>query len=199
MNGLAKMMSKMTTTHVVSILALLALGYAIFQYSNQKSMVMDGMSGAPVGVSSSSVDRIKNFPELPKGQTCVDNVPVQGKGPVGAVENLGAQPEFANAQGMGSSQPVPSSCQSSQIAHPRELMPKGESAWSELNPMGGGELANVNMLSATSISGVQTKGTSSRNANLQLRPDPVIPRSHVFPINQSTITHDDRPGFEMNC
>ena len=72
--------------------------------------------------------------------------------------------------------------------------------WSKLNPMGGGELKHVNMLSATSIGGIHTKGSSSsKYANLQLRPDPVIPRTHVFPINQSTITHDDRPGFELNC
>lgn len=200
MNGLAKMMRKMTTTHVVSILAVLAIGYAVYQYSMKKSMALDGMSGSPISASASSVDQIKNFPELPTVPSCVDNAPAQGKGPMGAVENLGQQPEFASAQGIGTStHNMPTSCQRSQVIDPKELMPKGESAWSELNPMGGGELKHVNMLSATSISGIQTKGSSLRNANLQLRPDPVIPRTYTFPIHQSTITHDDRPGFEMEC
>lgn len=194
MNGLMKMMKKMTTTHVVSILALLALGYALYQYSGQKSMVMDGMSGSPV--TATSHDRIKSFPEPAQGKSCVDNVPVQGAGPVGATESLGETPEYASAKGMGTSThglPSTSSCQRSQVTDPKELMPKGDTEWSKFN------LSNVNLLSVPSHIGIETKGSSLRNGNLQFRPDPVIPRMNTGPFHQSTITHDNRPGFELTC
>lgn len=194
MNGLMKMMKKMTTTHVVSLLAFLALGYALYQYSGQKSMVMDAMSGAPVAASSH--DRIKSFPDPAQGKPCIDNVPVQGSGPVGATEDLGETPEFASAKGIGTSThglPAASSCQRSQVTHPKELMPKGETEWSKFN------LSNINLLSVPSHIGIETKGSSLRNANLQFRPDPVIPRSNTGPFLQSTITHDNRRGFELTC
>lgn len=193
MNDFMKLMKKMTTTHVVSILALLALGYALYQYSDQKSSVMDGMSGSPVSASSSP-DRIKDFPQPAPGKSCVDNVPVQGKGPVGATEDFGESPEFASASGLGTStHGLPSSCQRSQVTDPKELMPKGDNEWSKFN------LSNINLLSVPSHIGVETKGSSLRNANLQFRPDPVIPRSNTGPFLQSTITHDNRRGFELNC
>lgn len=201
MKELTKFMNKITTSHVVSIVAIGALGYALLQYANEKSMTMDGMNGAPVsGTSSSSSNRIKQFPELPRAQSCVDNVPVRGSGPSGAPEHLGEQPEYASAQGLGTStHALPTSCKHNQVVDPKELMPKGDNEWSKLNPMGKGDLQGVNLLSAQNLEGIQTKGTSLRNANLQFRPDPVIPSVNTGPWYQSTITHDNRPGYEKNC
>lgn len=201
MNGFTKMLNKMTTTHVVTLLAVLALGYAMVQYSGQKSLMKDGMNGAPVASSGGGGGGIAQFPQPSAGKSCVDNVPVQGSGPVGASEFIGESPEYASAKGLGTStHGMPSSCQRSQVIDPKELMPKGESEWSKLNPMGGGEFSGqANLLSVPSQYGLQTKGSSLRNANMQLRPDPVIPKVNTGPFLQSTITHDNRPGFELNC
>lgn len=205
MNDVTKMMKKVTSTHIVSVLAVIVLGYAIYQYSENKNSQTDGMTnqlnGSPVSTSPlSGPDRIKNFPNPPKGKDCNYNVPVQGSGPSGATENLGTEPEYASAKGMGTSQHnLPTSCQKSQVVDPKELMPKGDNEWSKLNPMGQGDLMGVSLLSAQSLEGIQTKGTSLRNANQQFRPDPVIPKTNTGPWHQSTITYDNRPGYEMTC
>ena len=205
MNDLTKMMKKVTSTHVVSFVALVVLGYALYHYSYNKGSQLDGMTnnlqGHPIeGGNVQGPDRIKNFPNPPQGKSCLDNTPVKGHGPAGASENLGAEPEYASAKGMGTSQHnLPTSCKQSQVVDPKELMPKGDNEWSKLNPMGQGDLMSVSLLSAQSLEGIQTKGTSLRNANQQFRPDPVIPKVNTGPWYQSTITHDNRPGYEMTC
>lgn len=83
--------------------------------------------------------------------------------------------------------------------NPADLLPSdANSQWAELNPSGKGELANINLLKAGSMIGIDTIGQSLRNANLQLRSEPANPQVPTGIWNQSTITHDAlRPTFEI--
>ena len=99
---------------------------------------------------------------------------------------------FASANGVQTSSPgIPSSCSKPNIQNPAELLPKdSNSQWAQLNPSGKGELANVNLLKAGYHIGIDTIGQTLRNANLQLRSDPIIPKSDIGPWMQSTIEPD---------
>jgi len=78
-------------------------------------------------------------------------------------------------------------------ANPADLLPNDQnSQWSALNPntMNKGDVLMPDLLQAGYHIGLDTIGQTLRNANLQLRSDPVIPRSQVGPWNQSTIEPD---------
>lgn len=74
--------------------------------------------------------------------------------------------------------------------NPADLLPSdANSQWAELNPSGKGELANINLLKAGYQIGIDSIGQSLRNANLQLRSEPVNPQiPNVSIWNNSTIT-----------
>ena len=79
------------------------------------------------------------------------------------------------------------------VANPSDLLPKdANSQWSALNPsvMKDGDVMMPDLLQAGYHIGLDTIGQSLRNANLQLRSDPIIPKSDVGPWNQSTIEAD---------
>lgn len=94
-------------------------------------------------------------------------------------------------------QGLPSSC--SGANNPADLLPKdNNSQWAQLNPSGKGELNNINMLKAGYHIGIDTKGQSLRNANLQIRSEPPNPQVNTGIWNQSTITPDFmRPPLEI--
>lgn len=96
---------------------------------------------------------------------------------------------FASANGIQTSMPgMPTSCSNPNIQNPADLLPKDtNSQWAQLNPSGKGELANINLLKAGYHIGIDTVGQSLRNANQQLRPDPVIPKMNTGPWNQTTM------------
>jgi hypothetical protein len=92
----------------------------------------------------------------------------------------------------GVSQPVNSSA---------DLLPKDTNKqWSSMNPSGNGQLQGVNLMKAGSIIGINTVGSSLRNANLQVRSEPPNPQLNTGPWNQSTIDPDTmRTPLELHC
>ena len=81
----------------------------------------------------------------------------------------------------------------SSIANPNELLPVDtNSQWAALNPvnMNQGSILNGDMLQAGYHIGLDTIGQTMKNANLQLRSDPIIPKQDVGPWNQSTYEPD---------
>jgi hypothetical protein len=79
------------------------------------------------------------------------------------------------------------------VANPSDLLPTDHnSEWSALNPnsMKKGDILMPDLLQAGYHIGLDTIGQTLRNANLQLRSDPVIPVQSVGPWNQSTIEPD---------
>jgi hypothetical protein len=79
------------------------------------------------------------------------------------------------------------------VANPSDLLPKDKnSQWAALNPsvMKDDDVMMPDMLQAGYHIGLDTIGQSLRNANLQLRSDPVISKADIGPWNQSTIEAD---------
>jgi len=79
------------------------------------------------------------------------------------------------------------------VANPADLLPKDEnSKFAELNPnvMTSEGVAGGDMLEAGYHIGLDTVGQTLRNANLQLRSDPVIAKKDVGPWMTSTIEPD---------
>lgn len=80
-----------------------------------------------------------------------------------------------------------------EVADPSDLLPQDENTqWSALNPNAtkSGETAMPDLLKAGHHIGLDTIGQTLRNANLQLRSDPIISKAEVGPWNQSTIETD---------
>ena len=69
-----------------------------------------------------------------------------------------------------------------------------------MSPNGEGDLENVNLLKAGHHMGVDTIGSTLRNANLQLRSEPPNPQAQVSPWLNSTIQPDlMRVPLELGC
>jgi hypothetical protein len=62
--------------------------------------------------------------------------------------------------------------------------------FSTVNPAGSGSVGDANYLTAGVHVGIDTIGQSLRNANMQLRPDPICPQNPVGIWNQTTIAPD---------
>lgn len=87
------------------------------------------------------------------------------------------------------------------VAAPQDLLPVDQnSQWAALNPVAQGNIAAPDLLQAGYHIGLDTIGQTLRNANLQERSDPIIPKSAVGPWNQSTIEPDlGRVPLEVGC
>ncbi len=77
------------------------------------------------------------------------------------------------------------------VTNPSDLLPQDQnSQWAALNPVAQGNIAAPDLLQAGYHIGLDTIGQTLKNANLQERSDPIIPKSAVGPWNQSTIEPD---------
>lgn len=75
---------------------------------------------------------------------------------------------------------------------PDDLLPKdaANSLWSQVNPAGQGDVQNINFLTAGYHFGINSVGSTLRNANTGLRSEPPNPQMKVSPWNQTTIEPD---------
>ena len=87
------------------------------------------------------------------------------------------------------------------IANPSDLLPTDtNSQWSSLNPMDHSSPELPDMLQAGYHIGLDSIGQTHKNANLQLRSDPIIPKANVGPWNNSTYEPDMlRQPLEIGC
>lgn len=75
--------------------------------------------------------------------------------------------------------------------NPNDLLPQDQnSQWAALNPVSQGNIAAPDLLQAGYHIGLDTIGQTLKNANLQERSDPIIPKAAIGPWNQSTIEPD---------
>jgi hypothetical protein len=96
------------------------------------------------------------------------------------------------------SQPSPASTTPGMSSHimqsstnPNDLLPQDQnSQWAALNPVSQGNIAAPDLLQAGYHIGLDTIGQTLKNANLQERSDPIIPKTAIGPWNQSTIEPD---------
>jgi len=182
-----KMLKTVETSHVLMFIAALVLGYALYNYSSGKSSIVDKMSQYTTVPEGKAPQGSYNPPTAP-GQDMRINT---AGNPVPS-QPLGQNSEPENVNGIKtSSQGLPPSCGRQQVVDPAELLPKDEnSEWAKLNPMGNGDLQNVNLLQSGYHIGINTVSSSLRNANLQLRSEPANPQQDVGPWNNTTISPD---------
>jgi uncharacterized protein (UPF0333 family) len=87
---------------------------------------------------------------------------------------------------------------SSSVMGSADLLPKDSNTNWASNTEGDGALTGVTLFKAGQMLGIQ--GNTLKNANLQLRSEPPIPKSNIGPWNQSTIESDPyRVCLELGC
>jgi hypothetical protein len=162
---------------IILLVGVVVLAVILMKYNQTKSFspekMMNRLNPAPYDVSS--------------------NVPSSGIASASTLTNN----QFLEVSGLNSPTP-PSSCQ--QNLSPSDLLPKDtNSEWSNLNPASM-DLKNLNLLSADQMIGINTVNSSLRNANLQIRSEPIIKKVDVGPWAHSTIEPDTyRRSLEIGC
>jgi hypothetical protein len=150
-----------TREKVFILVAFFILGYALMSYSGNKGLV---------------IDRMENWDNT--------NTNVQNPTNTASVTALQNKPQ----------PPSPSSNDYAlkPVSNPSDLLPLDKnSEWTALNPVTmNGNISMPDMLQAGYHIGLDTIGQTLRNANLQLRSDPIIPKMETGPWLQSTIEPD---------
>jgi hypothetical protein len=175
MSFLKNLQKSIKAHHFIALIGILVLGLAIMQYSGRKTIYSDGFSqGYSPSVAASAS-------------------PVTMEMAAPAVESVGQNEVYSNvpAGSMTSTyglSPVP---RANKQYDPSELLPRDiNSQWAQLNPAGSADFKNVNLLKAGSLIGIDTIGSSLRNANLQERSEPPNPTTSVSPWLNTTIEPD---------
>jgi len=152
-------------SHLLVILGVVVLLVAMYQYSSMKKTNKDTYPSQPLSPYVIQEDLVPTD-GLPRPST-------------GDLRNV-----YATVADSSSAPPLANSC------NPLDLLPKkvgGTNELSTLSPLGEGVLKNKDFLSVRH--GIQT--TTLRNANQQLRADPVTPMTHTGPWNQTTMESGD--------
>jgi hypothetical protein len=170
------LLKNMKSHYIISVVAIVILGYAIMQYSKQKGSIADGFSGYAYDSSATNPESTKQM---------------GNSGGARPAEPAGQNEVYASVSGINTSNAgLPSSMKAS-VTNPSDLLPKdSNSAWAEFNPAGKGDLKNVSLLKAGYHIGIDTIGSSLRNANLQERSEPPNPTTSVSPWMNTTIEPD---------
>ena len=178
----------LTAEHTLILLALLVAAVFLMQYSSLKSNIVGAMTSGDE--SNGQFDGDEKKPKkshLPKPA-----LPSGNSGPAYAAQANSVQTITSG---------LPPTCTQKVVTNPAELLPRNSNGnWNELNPSGSGELANMNLLKAGYHAGVDTIGSTLRNANLQVRSEPPNPKANVSPWLNSTIEPDlMRAPLEIGC
>ena len=168
--------------NILLILGVVVLIGVLLRYNTSKSGGLDSMIGKNV---FSNVGLVEEKSSEPVGE----NKPVQeSAGAVPVMTTDGEQ--YLPVEGLKSGNGPSNSCNNQQMADPKELLPKdNNNEWSNIMP--NNDLKNVHMLNAGHHIGINSVGSSLRNANLQIRSEPIIPQTNVGPWNNTTIEADN--------
>ena len=149
-----------TAQRTIILIVFLLVAFVLYSYSTSKTGVIDRMTNGG-SVSSSSKSSSSSSPAEVSSSSVISNA----------------------AQSSGyTAKPV---------ADPNDLLPKdSNSQWGELNTLNQGNVIMPDLLQAGYHIGLDTIGQTLRNANLQERSDPIIPKQDVGPWYQSTIEPD---------
>lgn len=187
---------------VISIIILtILIGIVILKYTSCSRVVNS---------EKFSEYNIQGVVQAPRATSVADNAPTS---PDSAASGIGA---YSPSNPLGDTSystvnvdtptgapgvPVPApTCYPRDRLTAEDLLPKdaANSKWSQLNPIGQGNVQDQNFLTAGYHVGVNTQGQSLRNANYQLRSEPSNPQISVSPWSISTIEPDtNRKAFEI--
>ena len=138
---------------------------------------------------------VYSFTKVAKMDTYVDNEADEQKEAlespltnVAPAEPMGHNEDYMRVQGLESSAAKGLPPVNKNINAPSDLIPSDpNSEWAAQNPVGAGSLKDVSLITPQQQIGVSSVGSCNRNANLQVRPDPCIPKMNTGPFNQTTI------------
>ena len=178
---------------ILAVLAILALGY-LFMYNDAptttRPMSVENFANVHPGMNTPVMQRA-DFEDIPQAQT------VSGSEEIEFIE----QPQSIGFQEtvMQMNQ-IPSECYPKDVLSSADLLPRdANSLWAQVSPSGQGSLADQNFLTSGFHIGINTVGQTLRNANRQLRSEPLNPQVKVSPWQQSTIDPDiNRRPLEIN-
>jgi len=184
MSFLKNLQKNVKSHHFIALIGVLVLALAIMQYSGRKTNYNDGFGD---GMSNSH----SNGQGSQGGS--VGAAPTQPMQVVGGAEPLGQNEVYSNvpAGSMTSTYGLTPAGKPGATYDPSELLPKDlNSQWAQLNPAGNADFKNVNLLKAGYLIGIDTIGSTLRNANLQERSEPPNPTTSVSPWLNTTIEPD---------
>ena len=165
---------------VFVVVVVLLIIWALMSYSNTKNLVKDSM-------------QMQNAAKVqPYTQT-----DLHGQEEAASLDDYNKpMTKEVPAAGTGAS-----GYQLQPVANPKELLPKDQnSQWAALNPVNNSQPITPDLLQAGNLIGLDTIGQTLKNANLQLRSDPVIEKQNVGPWNNSTYEADlGRVPLELGC
>lgn len=186
-----------TVLAVVAVIGVVALIYILWTSHSGSSSVstrpaVAGPMRPPIHAG------IEAFgPQSPSDQVSVSSG-MQAAGPTQAYSVDASESIQMVEQPQGLQQPspmtmnqLPSECYPKDVLSSADLLPRdANSLWAQVNPSGQGSLADQNFLTAGFHIGINTVGQTLRNANRQLRSEPLNPQVKVSPWMQTTIEPD---------
>ena len=167
-----KMFKKIKTEHVLGIIGFAVLIFALCKYSNNKNVFKMGYTNPSPYPSTSQ-------PTPPSS-----NEQITGAN--------NASTTYAPYNGVTSASNSATKAADMQkpASNPADLLPRDANNWGA-TAIPTGDLKGINLLNPSQIAGINTQGSSLRNANLQLRSEPPNPRTNTnCPWNISTIESD---------
>lgn len=183
---------------VLAMLAIIAIGYLIMSYNSgstmptRTQMVSPMMMGVENFAGGSPVDSVSvSSGMMPSTTQMSAAVPTQY---IDASENISyiEQPQLISQTVSGTQMnQLPSECYPKDVLSSADLLPRdANSLWAQVSPSGQGSLADQNFLTSGFHIGINTVGQTLRNANRQLRSEPLNPQVKVSPWQQTTIEPD---------
>lgn len=178
----------------IVLIVVAAFGlFALVSYYNSKQNVVKAekfyedtlQSAIPLKTSSSPAPKpVVISPPAPQPST---------PSHITAIPQNTVQPSEEQATSMSrpldyNAQKLPSDCFPKDRLTPEDLLPQdaANSKWAQVNPAGQGDVRDQNFLTAGALVGIDTVGSSLRNASYDLRSEMPNPRG-VWPIMNSTI------------
>ena len=188
--------------YILVIFVLLAVGAVIYLFLNndttyhKRTTTTSSNNIMPMPSMMHQVENFANVSNSPAEQTRVmsrfEDTPEQSV--VSGSEEIGynEQPQSIGFEETGSQMnQLPSECYPKDVLSSIDLLPHdANSLWAQVSPSGQGSLADQNFLTSGFHIGINTVGQSLRNANRQLRSEPLNPQLKVSPWQQTTIEAD---------
>jgi len=185
--------------YILITFVVLALGALIYLFINNDSQPRGNNVNSMVGSMPPMMNHVENFANVnysPAEQTQVMSrfEDVQEQNVVSGSEEIGynEQPQSLGSEETGTQMnQLPSECYPKDVLSSIDLLPQdANSLWAQVSPSGQGSLADQNFLTSGFHIGINTVGQSLRNANRQLRSEPLNPQIKVSPWQQTTIEAD---------
>ncbi len=172
------------TQLIFILLGLWALYYVVqyvngmYPLKNTGSLMMDG----PV---------MSVQPEMVRGQPESNLDDPWDEPAIGSPENVGGSMDRVAWDGLPESQLQGALSKQYQELTAEDLLPSNDMAsWADIYPNGVGQLQNKNFLHSGHHVGINTVGQALKNANMQVRSEPVCPQILVSPWQNSSYGPD---------